>query len=362
MPLDPDRLETLVLARLLPAGTRGMSAGDLKDRLKGLLEGREPWRPAIDAAVERLTERGHLDAGPPLRATGAGREELARRLGCASPPTSAPWRSLVQTHLVALALGLPVPSSRERERFREAVLVALLERSCGAEVPAPKTLTRARDALAWRELERLLGLSPGTVRPRPGFRDAQARALLAPLLGVSTTRLDAKRLLTQIAARAVGAPRAQEIRKRIVQRYLAGEPIVAGAASGEEPARSAAAVEPEPDADAPGEDDLPGFAARVREAARASAAEAGPASEGPDGSRKVFIGRIRRRLERAGRPEARDESRFKRLLADANRHDLLALARADLVEAFDADEISASAVADGGAEYHFVRLPPEAEA
>ncbi|WP_438032422.1 hypothetical protein [Sorangium sp. So ce204] len=90
------------------------------------------------------------------------------------------------------------------------------------------------------------------------------------------------------------------------------------------------------------------FAARVLEAARAS-------TSGRFGDNKVFISHVLRRLTEDG-VAIGDADTFKTRLVSAHRRGLLALNRADLVEAMDPADVGASETRYLSTTFHFVRI------
>ncbi|WP_438014921.1 hypothetical protein WMF18_29045 [Sorangium sp. So ce315] len=94
--------------------------------------------------------------------------------------------------------------------------------------------------------------------------------------------------------------------------------------------------------------DEPAFAARVLEAARAS-------KSGRFGDNKVFISHVLRRLAEDG-VAIDDADAFKARLVSAHRRGLLALNRADLVEAMDPADVDASETRYLSTTFHFVRI------
>jgi hypothetical protein len=74
------------------------------------------------------------------------------------------------------------------------------------------------------------------------------------------------------------------------------------------------------------------------------------------GDHLVFISHVWRRAHGEHPADFADEPLFKERLAAAHQAGLLKLSRADLVEAMDPRDVSASEVALQGATFHFVRL------
>lgn len=147
-------------------------------------------------------------------------------------------------------------------------------------------------------------------------------------------------ILAALAWRAMG----QDHLGSFTLKNLFGRPMLAGApAAGDEPSPG---VEPPATPRLP--DDLPRFAASVREAAQAT-------STGRWHDNKVFISHVWQELRRRfDGPMTFAE--FQRRLIEANRAQLIELSRADLVQAMPAEDVAASETPYLNATFHFVRL------
>jgi hypothetical protein len=91
------------------------------------------------------------------------------------------------------------------------------------------------------------------------------------------------------------------------------------------------------------------FADQVLAAARST-------HSGRFGDNKVFISHVWRRLQEDSGMSALSLDAFKQRLAEANQARLLDLARADLVEAMDPEDVRSSELSYHGATFHFVRI------
>jgi len=233
--------------------------------------------------------------------TGEGRAAAAGFLGVAEIPRGLRWAKVQRELLPAKVLG--EPRALDADQLRAAIL-RRQHRIAGS------SLSRVADALGWK----LLGIDS----EQPFSRAAVLRALIGRELGVSSSDLD--KTLGKLAARSVGSDDAKPdaLRAALLRSWLA------------------------PSA-APAPDDLPGFARRVLEAARTS-------PTGRFGDNKVFISHVHRRLGDA----ALDA--FKRRLVEAHRAGLLALSRADLVEAMDPSDVAESETRWDQTTFHFIRL------
>lgn len=97
-------------------------------------------------------------------------------------------------------------------------------------------------------------------------------------------------------------------------------------------------------------DELSEFADRVNEAARA-------ATTGKFGPNKVFISHVWNTLKNDEPFRSLGLDGFKQRLTDANRAGLLALSRADLVEAMDPADVDQSETPYLNATFHFIQIP-----
>lgn len=403
--MDTERLDLLILARVAGAGKRPPGPADVRKDLLRFVGARwsaAEWRARLDQRIEALRARGDLAPRPPLAVTDAGRARVARALGLDPVPG---WSALRRWLLPALALGLAPDAPRVRERLSKADGLRAAALRADHELPGTGTPTQGQavDALAWKAL--------GVDTDRRLSLNEVRRHLLVKLLG-QDTRLDLDKLVGLLAAKAAGAarPDADALRDALVRGWLergaghgaAGERGAGGAgetaavdelaAGSQRGADREAVVDAEtaaPDeiaADRARDDAVPAPIAGPADAtapmpgisaARAIAMPAAPPPAGFDlaafaravqraadderhgrfGERKVFIAAVWRRLRQAPLLDGMDLAGFKRHLVDANRADLLALHRADLVAVMDPDEVRASEIAYGNATFHFIESP-----
>ncbi|MGC8642529.1 MAG: hypothetical protein ACP5XB_21955, partial [Isosphaeraceae bacterium] len=150
-----------------------------------------------------------------------------------------------------------------------------------------------------------------------------------------------KKALDRLLARRLGARRddTRELRDAILRGWIdrgldePAPPLTAGPAESPPPL------------------DLPNFARRVMEAARAT-------TTGRYGDNKVFISHVWRTLQDHPDFRGMDQSAFKQHLAEANNARLLDLARADLVQAMNPEDVRLSEVSYLNATFHFIRVEP----
>ncbi len=322
--ITPERLDTLVLARLSVGDTKLTSARESLGRLVETHLSPGAWREAFAATVSRLTERGWLADGTP---TPRGRRALAAALRVEELPTVRRWESMLSLLLAPVALGhAPTAAVRRKlgapERLRAATLAAA--HRLPLETP---TLTRAIDALIWREL--------GVERDTPVTLAALRRLMLHRALG-TPERLPPKTQAAIAASASVGASGrdARSLCKALVLRWLQR----GDATTAEEP--------PLPP------DDMSAFVARLARAARSTEV----ARWGRD---KVFIASLFDAVRGDG--DAHTElGAFKERLVAAQREGLLELARADLVAAMDQSLVARSETRYLNSAFHFLVAPMEA--
>lgn len=172
---------------------------------------------------------------------------------------------------------------------------------------------RTLDALAWRAI--------GVESDAPFTRKAALVEVLRKKLDGARVR-DPQAGLRMLAAKHVGArrPDGEGLSTAVLQTWLAG----AGSN------------------DVTPSEALKAFAARVNDATRA-------AKTGRFGDSKVFIAHVHRAFADL------DRDAFKARLVEAQREGLVALSRADLVEAMDPDDVRDSETRYLNATFHFVR-------
>lgn len=287
-------LADLILLRLLAPekpGRAGVSRSRLTFDLCPLWPeggGAAPWAEAFAGAWRGLREAGHVTAG----GRGGGRLGLT-----AAGETRA-----------RAAFGLP-----PGEGLPAGGWAALRE---GYALPRALGMKGASDAA-------------GATRTADGLRAALLRRfLLGGARGADTLRGAVDLLLARTLV--VPRPTVAEFRRAALRRGMWTE-----RAPGEGAARLL--------------EDLPAFAALVRETARG-------VRTGRFGEHKIFIVHVWRALLGAGRAVEAEEAAFKERLVRAHAAGLLGLARADLTGAFDPADVSGSEVHYHQAAFHFLRL------
>lgn len=316
-----ERLEILLLARLTllkQPPTAAELASDTHPYAPSTTDA-AVWVERVAACLRGLEDRAIVDA-----------ELRVRRADALKPRTGAHavkrWQQWTDRILPGLALGVRADDTRAHKRLsdRDAWSAAIVARAEGLWTKGlPPTGPRVCDALAWRSL----GLTTA-----PKACPAEVRAhFLRTYVEVDTSQPD--RMLRQLAAKQIGAPRAdlKALSLALIQSWLAGR----------EPGAQPAAPEP-----------------ALIDAVRHIARDARDARDGVFGDRKVFISRVwdALRATPAWAQLALDE--FKARLVSAHHHRELELARADFVAAMDPALIAASETATDGTTFHFIVREP----
>jgi hypothetical protein len=307
--ISPERLETLVLARLSmyskPPDETALARA-LRSYAPSTFD-EAPWRAVVSDCVRDLHDR-HLVTTErrPL-----GGDELLRRIG---PHAARHWEHWSDRILPALALGIAADDTRSHKRLARAggwpAAIAGRALDLWTDGPPP-TQVALCDALTWREL----GLRNA---PRECPAAIRAHFLHKHVAGDAGPP---DRLLRRLAAQVAEAPRPEldAIRAGLVRRWLTGRELAPGAS--------------------------------LVDAVRTVAHRA---SEGVFGDRKVFISSVWHAL-RANPPwSALALDDFKTQLLAAHRNRQVELARADLVAAMDPALVAASETRADGATFHFI--------
>lgn len=372
------RVELVVLGRLTAA--KGATATELAKSLReiGMPLAEPALADCVTATLASLSARELIAAaskpaakprktkkpaaGPRFKLTEAGRDALREAFGGKATPT---WQRVSGHIIPALALG-EQPGSEAATRALgsvEAMLASLLRDRALGELT---TVAQLCD----RIVARALGMPPGPVTP-DGIR---AYALAMHCGGGTKTELEAiaatfapartakrkkptklERELVELAKKLADEKLAVESKNKaaIVQslrrRWVSHQDEADGA---QRPSalRAASLQPPRPettDGSSPGSPD---------EALLLAVREAIPmvGANGRYGKENVFVSALWQRVARDGRTPVLSLDGFKRWLVTANRNQLLALARADLVDDMDASMVEESEIEDLGATFHFV--------
>jgi hypothetical protein len=343
----PGPLESVILVRLLPSGDKGIKPAALQKDLAPLLEHR--WSgnvltSVLERSVLKLVARRqvcHLPtkskkAVPPFRLTEEGRRATLTLLGVSELPDKPKptWATLKKSLLLGTALGLARSSIAlsKDDNLRAVLLTQLYALPLGGF----PTLKQARDE--W--LRKALGMGEREKVTLETIHGALLRRELA-----ETRPLAPKKALDRLLAKNLSARRddTKELRDAILRGWIdrsMGEQVM------EVSSRTSSPPVPAP---APAPLDLPAFARKVLEAARAT-------TTGRYGHNKVFIIHVWRSLQEHRGVQGMDMSTFKQRLAEANNARLLDLSRADLVQAMDPEDVQLSEVSYLSATFHFIRV------
>lgn len=321
----------LILARLLVPAKRPPTAKSIARQLAPFFAHRlitAEWNAMFEAALEALVRSGDVVAKP-LTLTDIGRNKALAWLGMNAVPPRLTWKTLQAAWLAPRALGAPVETPQQRDRLKSAdgLRAYVLKQAYGLPLDGCPTLKQAVDALVWKQL--------GVETDRPVTRDTIIEEVIGRLLDLPG-RFKSKPLQNLLPATALGTAQTKpdDLRLAAIRRWIE-------AAEGR--------LDVPPPAASNG-DGLSRFVDRVHAAARSS-------TTGRFGSSKVFIGHVWRRLEHEEPFRSLGETGFKQRLIEANRAGLLALSRADLVEAMAPADVAASETPYLNAVFHFVQIP-----
>lgn len=346
----------LILVRLLATDEKGELGSKVRKDLEPLLSHR--WTgaalaEAFDRALDELESAGQVAsrpgktrrAAPRIVLTAEGRRRALAALGVADLRPKSTWAVLRKTYLPAAALGTPATGEAAFKAMASDPVfrAVLLKRQFDLPTAEVPRFDEAIDALAWK----LIGFE-GVARKF----DVKAvkTALLNRELGDGRTA-DFKKAANRLVARQAGARRddARELRDAVIRGWIGREPTAEGKTP--PPPAVIEAAAPTPAVHPP--IDPAALAARVRDAAR-------DCPTGRYGEHKVFIAHVWDHLKPEPDFAGMDLDRFKRALAEANNLRLIDLARADLIQAMDPDDVHRSEVQYLNATFHFVRIRDEA--
>ncbi|APW61537.1 hypothetical protein [Paludisphaera borealis] len=336
-------VDSLILARLLVAGDKGAKSADLRKDLAPLLGRRwsgSALTSVVDRAVVKLGASGLIvqspgktkRAAPTIALTDSGRPAALAFLNVSELPAKPKptWAAVKKSLVAARALNLPAPASSFAKD--DGLRAVLLNRQSALGLGAYPTLKQAKEAWTRKQL----GMGD---KEKVTLETVQA-ALFRRALGDDPRPPAPKLALDRLLSKNAGADGAgltvKELRDEVVRRWV--DDSLGGAAPQPTPAPSAAL-------------DLDDFARRVQAAARGC-------KTGRYGEGKVFIVHVWRALQADPAFHGGDFPAFKARLAEANNARLLNLARADLVQAMDPEDVLLSEVVYMTASFHFIRIEP----
>jgi hypothetical protein len=328
--LVTERLETLLLARLstvaVPPAVTTL-AGDLHRYAPGGLD-LVDWHDCVVECLGGLAKHGIVDDARRV----ARPDEIKLRTGA----RGATWPQWSERILPALALGARADDAKVHKRLtdRDSWSAAIVARAEGLWSKAvPPTATQLCDQMIWRAL----GLTSAVKRCPPEVRAHFLRGYIE----IDGSPPD--RMLRQLAAKLIGAPRAElkAFYPVLIRTWIAGQEPGAYVAESSRaaPPRLIAA------------EAVPSLIDAVRSAAR-------EARDGVFGDRKVFISSVWHALHATPSWSALELDDFKQRLVAAHRQRELELARADFVAALDPVLVAASETRTDGATFHFVVREP----
>lgn len=339
-PAPTGPLADLVLARLLVGGGKSVAVKALTADIAGFFR-KPPVLEDVAAVVDRLRTAGLVTPGRGVRLTDAGRAHALAYLGVAGLPPKSNWGTIKGKFLMAKALGLSPTSEEDAKVLGDAKTLAplLLKRKYGLPVGTQNSVTKVIEAVACK----LLGF-PDRLTLKDVAADVISRELKS---GPALTGGDLSTAGVQLL---LNAPKGGLEGLRAV--------ALAGWADGSaaETSAEAPAEQPTPPVQPAAADDtdfdLEAFANTVKSAARMS-------PTGRFGDNKVFISHVWRQLGDEPRFAPLGFDGFKRKLVEANRENLLTLARADLYQVQDPADLDASETHHHNAVFHFVVVEQE---
>ena len=313
MTIDPDRLQTLVIART-HGSAKPPSDGELAKSLASyrpgtMVEG--AWRELVLESIAELRRTQILDDRNQLRDPG----ELVKRIG---PHHAKAWKQLASKVLPALALRVAPddqPAQKALGSAKSPWEVAIAGRALGVWTHGPPpNLAGVCDGYA----ARMIGMPARPKQPFP----AEVRSFFLQR-ELATEPGPPEKLVRLLARREVNAPRSGRgiLQAALVSGWLEHHEVGAPV-------------------------DRP-FASEVKDVARS-------VRDGVFGDRKVFIASAWEELRRQPRWTALSLDDFKDRLLAAHRAGDLSLARADLVAAMNPDLVAASETVTDGASFHFI--------
>jgi hypothetical protein len=341
VPSAIERVDQLVLARLLVAGEKGATTSELKKALEPLLGHRfagaalaqrlaQALASLESAGLAHRTRKGKTERG---MLTPDGQRRALEFLGLDHLPPALKWDPIKKAFLTARALGLPPPKDKTVKHLSgdPGFKAALLKTQFDLPLDDYPTFNQALDALAWK----LMGFAaePGA---KFNVKTVKAALLRRALEGSKQVdpKADPNKEATKLLAKTVGARQSakDELRLAALRHWIDG-------------ASAVPAPTPTLPVAAPLDGDT--FARRVLEAARSC-------PTGRFGDDKVFVVHVFRSLSVDPVFAAMGLDGFKQRLAQANNARRLDLSRANMVEAMDSSDVELSKVSYLGAEFHFI--------
>ncbi|MEO7733177.1 MAG: hypothetical protein ABIY55_19595 [Kofleriaceae bacterium] len=343
---SPSRIELVVLACLSqPKPPSDAELGDAVRELAAPLDPADATRARAAEMLATAARRGWAAADRKL--TDSGKRVLRNAFQLARTPT---WGQVRDKHFPSLALGVTPGSDSAKAACTETAMMAAV---LGArfDVRGARTPVAVCDAL----IAKALGMPAGKLTLDRMRAHVLARGINGKAADVPTPvakKSYAPRLAAWIACSAVGAsgPARNKVARALARRWVRQEPDLLGAAAVPAATPPAAAPPATPDAIlvvTPPIERAPDLLAAVRDTIPRI---------GNDGrfGEKVYVSAIWRTITRDSKAGDLSLDYFKRWLLGANRDGQLVLARADLIGAMDAKQVTESEINDRGATFHFV--------
>jgi hypothetical protein len=326
-----ERLRECILLRLFAAGKTPPTKSTFDKQFRAYFAdpvamSSTDWRDMLDDSLQTVLSKRWVQASP-LQLTEEGRAHLLRVHSVNSMPTNIRWQSLRNRYLIARALRITPRSNLEWERLGTAdgLRAATLTRHYELPLNPVPTVAQALNALAW------LQLSEGHELTVPFKKKFTRDAILRETL---LEGRPGRNIAEGLAARVAGSPSsvADKVRDVLISKWIHGEKSRAIATE---------------------HFDLAAFANEVCELART-------APSGRFGDHKVFISHVWNCFYLRPTAQGMTHDDFKRHLVEANREDLLALTRADLITDMTPEDVHQSEIRLPNSCFHFIRTDTQA--
>jgi hypothetical protein len=335
---DLSRLELLVLARL--SSTKQMSDNKLVKEISAILplDIAGQSRELILQALASSRSRGFVNK-PRNTRNEKGEQQLRKAFELSETPT---WAQ-VREHIAARELGLRSGSEEAIAMFEDGPKLAVAILRGKTRNPKATTVITLCDALIAEQL----GLPPGPVT----LDRIRAHAL------ARHAKIENKGSLDQLAGAAAAAVASlKKGDKRSLVDLLARRwtytAVTSASMNGPRAADAQLPLPPAPTIITARTTEPPAVPPKLLDLVREAIPRIG--SDGRFGNEKVFVSAIWHRIERDHNVPDLSLAGFKRWLVNANRDQLIDLARADLVGAMDPKLVAESEIEDLGATFHFV--------
>ena len=294
-------LQEIILARLLTAVEKGCTASEIDRSLEPFCPSKltkSQWKKSLEEQIDTLLEEGLLDSLGRSRftLTFLGKEQIKNKLKIPDDiANKAQWKIIKDCYLAVKALGLSEQASnlqREYMATTEGLKATILCQHYFSEL-----LDKEQNVSAKGDLEKIVSL------------------LVAKITGSQSTHQDHLRLA---------------VIKRALEKTIVGK-------------------ESYTKTELPKGFNLEAFAIKVKEAAKKS-------QTGWFGNNKVFISHVWQQLKQEGGDFGLTEEQYKNYLITASRQRLLRLARADLPDAANKNDVRSSEISYLTGIFHFILL------